>query len=87
MIICLTFTDKNFNKVCSFRTPDWGEKERLKIERFIQDAINKLNEAGISNEDIRIIDWENKRLFHLKDFSLDKLYGNTKTRESNETKT
>ena len=76
----LSFIDKDFKKHSSFEiAPDdekrWNNKEfkRKDVSRIIAEAVNVLKKAGIREEDIRIIDWENRKLYHLKDFSVDKI--------------
>jgi len=76
----LSFIDKDFKKHSSFEiTPEdekrWDNKEFKKkdISRIITEAVRTLKQAGILEEDIRVIDWEGRKLFHLKDFSVDKI--------------
>jgi len=76
----LTFIDKDFKKHSSFEiTPEeknrWNDKGLMKqdILRVINKAISVLKESGIPPEDIRVIDWEGKKLFHLKDFDIEKI--------------
>jgi len=76
----LTFIDKDFKKHSSFEiAPEnqgrWNDKKLMKqdILRVINKAISVLKENGILEEDIRVIDWNGQRLFHLKDFDIEKL--------------
>ena len=71
----LTFIDKDFKKHSSFELKEAEEKvinKNISL-RIVQEAIRVLEKAGISKEDIRVIDWNGQRLFHLKDFDIEKL--------------
>jgi len=71
----LTFIDKDFKKHSSFELKEEEKKAINKdiSSRIIQEAVRVLEKAGIKKEDIRVIDWEGKRLFHLKDFDIEKI--------------
>ena len=71
----LTFIDKDFKKHSSFELKEEEKKTINKdiSSRIIQEAVRVLEKAGIKKEDIRVIDWEGKRLFHLKDFDIEKI--------------
>jgi hypothetical protein len=76
----LTFIDKDFQKHSSFEIAPEDEKrwenpefKKKDVSKIIIEAVNALKKTGIMEEDIRIIDWEKMRLYHLKDFSVDKI--------------
>jgi len=70
-----TFIDKDFQKHSSFEI-SLKEIENLPLQRkkeiviqIFNKAISALEEENISRENIRVIDWENQKLYHLKDFN------------------
>ena len=70
----LTFIDKEFKKHVSIEIG--GEKEKIKKDFpiILNEAISRLEESGITKKDIRVIDWDKKKLWHLEDFSSEKLF-------------
>jgi len=71
----LTFIDKDFKKQTSFEIKEEENQviDKQILSRIIYTAINELKKAGIKDEDIRVIDWVGRRLFHLKDFTIEKV--------------
>lgn len=59
----ITFIDKDFQKHVSL---ELDEKSPVKAE-FINQALDTLKQA-VPEEDIRVIEWDKKALWHLKDY-------------------
>jgi hypothetical protein len=72
----ITLVDKDFRKVSSFELKQ-EEIERLEDKSIVSSvfsrAVNALLQAGIKKEDIRVIEWDSRRLWNIEDFKLEEV--------------